>query len=110
MDKVLVAYEKLHSAMPPIGFFNRNKRVGAYLKISKMLQKMLDNQEISYDDGLYVLSVLARKCAPFQKSAMMAALNLEDIRQLLPAIGFKYANDFRCSLRLYPVDDNTPTP
>jgi hypothetical protein len=71
-----------------------------------MLQIMIDKDDISEDDGLYLLSVLVRKCSRFQKAAMMTALNLTTIeRKYLSNIGFKYSNDFRCSLRMYPVDD-----
>ncbi|KAF3980702.1 MAG: hypothetical protein HFP76_00710 [Methylococcales symbiont of Iophon sp. n. MRB-2018] len=106
MDKTLVAYDKLYSSIPPIGFINRKKRIAAFLKISNMLQIMVDKDEVSENDGLYLLSVLARKCSRFQKAAMMTALNLTTIdRSLVSDIGFKYSNDFRCSLRMYPVDD-----
>lgn len=111
MDKTAAIYDQLYNSIPPIGFINRKKRVVAFLKITNMLQVMVDNGEVSEDDGLYVLSVLVRKCSRFQKAAMMAALNLPTIdRKLISAIGFRYANDFRCSLRLYPVDDIPPQP
>jgi hypothetical protein len=106
MDKTLVAYDKLYSSIPSIGFLNRKKRIAAFLKITNMLQIMIDKDDISEDDGLYLLSVLVRKCSRFQKAAMMTALNLTTIeRKYLSNIGFKYSNDFRCSLRMYPVDD-----
>lgn len=106
MNKTLEAYDKLFNNIPPIGFMNRKKRIVAFLKITNMLQLMVNKEEISEDEGLYLLSVLVRKCSRFQKSAMMAALNLPTIeRKLVSAIGFRYANDFRCSLRMYPVDD-----
>jgi hypothetical protein len=106
MDKTKEAYNKLFSSIPPIGFINRKKRIGAYLKITNMLQIMVDKEDVSEDDGLYLLSVLVRKCSRFQKAAMMTALNLTSIdRSLVSDIGFRYSNDFRCSLRMYPVDD-----
>ena len=107
MDNALEAYDKLYSSIPPIGFMNRKKRVSAFLKITNMLQEMIDEEKVSEDDGLYLLSVLVRKCSRFQKAAMMTALNLKNIdRKLISNIGFKYSNDFRCSLRMYPLDDN----
>ncbi len=106
MSKALEIYDKLYSSIPPIGFINRKKRIAAFLKITNMLQQMIDEEMVSEDDGLYLLSVMVRKCTRFQKAAMMTALNLETIdRKLVSTIGFKYSNDFRCSLRLYPVDD-----
>jgi hypothetical protein len=53
-----------------------------------------------------LLSILARKCAPFQKAAMMVALNLASIsRKQIQPIGFRYANEMRCNLQMLPVDD-----
>lgn len=108
-DKSLQAYEKLYQSVPPIGFLNRKKRIAAYLKVTGLAQRMIDAQEISEEQALYLLSILARKCAPFQKAMMMTALNLANIdRCLLRPVGFKYANEFRCSLQLLPVDDSLP--
>lgn len=99
------AYEQLFKSVPDIGFLNRKKRIGAYLKVTKIAQELIDEEKISEDQGLYLLSILVRKYSPFQKASMMAALNLSDIeRKLISAIGFKYANDFRSSLKMMPVE------
>ena len=106
MDKSLEAYEKLYESMPSIGLLNRKKRIIAFLKVTKTTQKLIDNQEISEDNALYLLSVLSRKCASFQKSSVMAALNLQELdRKLLRDIGFKFANDLRCNMQMLPIDD-----
>ncbi len=105
-DKSLQAYDKLYQSMPSIGFLNRKKRIAAYLKVTALAQRMVEDQEISEEQALYLLSILVRKCAPFQKAMMMAALNLANIdRRALSPLAFKYANEFRCSLQLLPVDD-----
>ena len=106
-DKSLQAYDKLYQSIPAIGFLSRKKRIAAYLKVTGLAQRMIDDQEISEEQAFYLLSILVRKCAPFQKAMMMAALNLASIdRRLLQPVGFKYANEFRGSLQLLPVDDN----
>lgn len=106
-DISLQAYDKLHSNIPSIGFLSRKKRIKAYLKITAMAQDMIDEQEISEEQAIFLLSILARKSSPFQKAAMMTALNLAKIdKKLFSAVGFKYANELRCSLQLLPVDDN----
>lgn len=106
-NQSLQAYEKLYESVPSIGFLSRKKRIAAYLTVTDQAQRMIDEQEISEEQALYLLSILARKCAAFQKAMMMTALNLTNIdrRQLKP-VAFKYANEFRCSLQLYPVDEN----
>ena len=105
-DKSILAYDKLYRQIPSIGFLSRKKRVMAYLKVTKLAQQLIDEQEISEDQTLYLLSILARKCAPFRKATMMAALNLGSIdRKAIQPIGFKYANEFRCNLQMLPVDD-----
>ena len=105
-DKSIEAYEKLYTSIPSIGFLSRKKRVIAFLKITKMTQQMIDDHEISEDQALYLLSILVRKCARFQKAAMMVALNLADIsRKQIQPIGFKYANNMRCNMQMLPVDD-----
>lgn len=106
-DKSLQAYDKLHQSVPSIGFLSRKKRIAAYLKVTGLAQRMIDDQEISEEQALYLLSILARKCAPFQKAMMMTALNLASIdRRLLQPVAFKYANEFRCSMQLLPVGDD----
>lgn len=105
-EKSILAYDKLYSNMPSIGCLSRKKRILAYFKIAEMTQVMIDEGEISEDYALFILSILARKCSSFQKAAMMVALNLNTIdkKRLFP-IGFKYANEYRCSLQMLPVDD-----
>ncbi len=105
-EKSLEFYEELCSNMPSIGFLSRKKRVLAYLYVTKKVQEMIDNKEISEENALFLLSVLVRKHSPFQKATMMAALNLSSIdRKHIQDIGFKYANDFRCSLKMMPIDE-----
>jgi len=109
-EKSLKFYDNICNTMPSIGFISRKKRVYAYLDVTKKVQKLVDDQEISEDNALFLLSVLVRKHSPFQKATMMAALNLASIdRKLIKPIGFKYANDFRCSLKMMPVDDVKPS-
>lgn len=105
-EKSLEFYDTLCTTMPSIGFMSRKKRVYAYLDVTKKMQKLIDEQDISEENALFLLSVLVRKHSPFQKATMMAALNLANIdRKLIRPIGFRYANDFRCSLKMMPVDD-----
>ncbi len=104
-DASIKAYDKLYKSVPAIGFLNRKKRIRAYLKVTNIAQQLIDEEEISEDQALYLLSILVRKYSPFQKASMMAALNLSDIeRELISSVGFKYANGFRCSLKIMPVD------
>ena len=106
-DTSIQAYDKLNRSVPSIGFLSRKKRIAAYIKVTEITQHMIDEQEISEDHALFLLSILVRKCSPFQKATMMVALNLPNIdKKLLQPVGFKYANEFRCSLKLYPVDDD----
>jgi hypothetical protein len=105
-DKSIEAYDALYKSIPSIGFLNRKKRVVAYLKVTKLAQQLVDDQVISEDNAYYLLSILARKCSVFQKTAMMAALNLEKIdRKLIKPVGFKYANEMRSNLHMLPIDD-----
>jgi hypothetical protein len=105
-DKSLEAYDRLHSSIPSIGFLSRKKRAIAYIKVTKLAQQILDEEEFSEENLLFLLSVLAKKNASFQKASMMMALNLSTInRKLIPLIGFKYANNMRCNLQMLPVDD-----
>ncbi len=106
-DKSMKAYDKLYQNIPSIGFLNRKKRVAAFLKVTALAQQMIDDQEISEDHAIFLLSILVRKCATFQKAAMMAALNLASIdRSVIKPVGFKYANEMRCSLQMLPVDED----
>jgi len=107
-DKSLDAYEKLYQKLPSIGFLSRKKRVIAYLKVTKLAQQLIDDEEISEDNALYLLSVLARKSSSFQKAATMTALNLQQIdKAAIRAVGFKFANNLRCNLQMLPIDDIT---
>lgn len=109
-EKTLEAYDKLFNEMPSIGFINRKKRVMAFLKVTKYAQHLIDKEEISEENALYLLSIMVRKHAPFQKAAMMTALNLPNIdRKAIKSIGFKYANEMRCNMQMYPVDDSNLT-
>lgn len=104
-DKSIAAYEKLYQSIPSIGFLNRKKRVIAYLKVTKLAQELIDKGELSEDNAKYILSILVRKHAPFQKATMMAALNLSSIdKKLISSIGFQYANEFRGNMQMLPID------
>lgn len=97
----LEVYEKFLKSMPSIGFVNRNKRIKAYIKVTNLAQKMIDNQEISEDEALFVLSIMAKKSNPFRKAITMTALSLETLpKGAIKAIGFKYADEMRCTLNL----------
>jgi len=106
-DKSLAAYDALKNSMPSIGYLSRKKRIIAFLKVSKKAQEMIDKQDISEDNALYLLSILTKKTADFQKSAMMAAMHLGTVdRKIIPAVGFRYANEMRANLQMLPVDDS----
>ncbi len=108
-DKSLAAYESLKKSMPSIGFLNRKKRIIAFLKVAKKAQELIDNKDVSEDNALYLLSIMTKKNADFQKSAMMAAMHLATVnRKIVPAVGFRYANEMRANLQLLPIDDITP--
>lgn len=108
-DKSLEFYDKLYNSIPSIGFLSQKKRIAAYIKITDMTQKMVDDEQISEENALFLLSILVGKCSSFQKSTMMVALNLPKFnKKRLKPIGFKYANDFRCNLMLLPVEDDNP--
>jgi hypothetical protein len=111
-DTSLKAYDTLYKSVPAIGFLNRKKRVRAYIEVTKIAQQMIDGEEISEDQALYLLSILVRKYSRFQKASMMTALNLSAIkRKKISSVGLKYANDFRCSMKMMPVDyDNSIQP
>lgn len=106
-DKSIEVYDTLYQSIPSIGFFSRKKRIIAYLKVTKIAQQMIDEKEISEENALYLLSILAQKSAVFQKAAMMTALNLATIdRKLIPAVSFKHANEMRCNLQMLPIDED----
>lgn len=107
-DTSLESYDTLHNSIPSIGFLSRRKRIIAYLKVTKLAQNMINDETISEDNALYLISVLMRKSSDFQKSATMVALNLETINhKIIPPIGFKFANNMRCNLQMLPIDDRT---
>ncbi|BCG63135.1 MAG: hypothetical protein methR_P0826 [Methyloprofundus sp.] len=94
-------FEKLRSNMPSIGFINRKKRIKAYIEITKIAEFMLDNEEISAEEMLFVFSLLMRKYSPFQKSAMMTALSLDSLpKNILSPIGLKFVLEVRKNLSL----------
>lgn len=102
----LEAYDKLNNSVPSIGFLSQKKRAIAYIKVTKIAQKMIDDKEVSEDNMLFLLSILVKKNAIFQKAAMMAALKLEKIdRKLISLVGFKHANNMRCNIQMQPIDD-----
>ena len=110
-DISLKSYDKLSSNVPSIGFLSQKKRAVAFLKVTQLAQQMIDAEEISEDNALFLLSTLVRKNKSFQKAAMATALRLADInRNLITLVGFKYANNMRCNLQMHPVDDTTFQP
>ncbi len=87
--------------MPSIGFINRNKRIKAYIKVTNFAQKMIASDEISEDEALFVLSIMAKKSNSFRKAITMTALSLETLpKGAVKAVGFKYANAMRINLNL----------
>lgn len=107
-DPVLV-YKKLIDVMPSIGFVNRKKRVQAFLKVTKLAQEMIDAEEMTEDEAMFVLSLMIKKSGDFRKAGMMTAMSLHAIPEsAIKDVGFKYANQMRCNLQLHPVDDREP--
>ncbi len=104
-DNAIKAFEKLARSVPDIGFLSRKKRVLAYLVVSTNAQRMIDNEEISEDEAIFILSLLMRKHRNFQKAAMMAALNLPKLdREMIKPIDRKYLNEVRKHLKHAPVE------
>lgn len=107
-DKSFKAYDKLNNSIPSIGFLSRKKRIIAYIKVTKTAQLMVDNKEISEENAVFLLSILVRKVPSFQKAAMMVALNLPTMdKKILQSVGFRYANEMRCNLKMMPVDSDS---
>lgn len=105
VEKSLEAYEQLSQSVPSIGFLSRTKRIKAYLTVTKLAQSLIDDEEVTEEEALFMLSILSRKHAAFQKAVMMTALNLAKIdKKALTPIGFHYVNEFRTSLQMTPVD------
>ena len=104
-DNAIKAFEKLARSVPDIGFMNRRKRVLAYLVVSTNAQRMIDNEEISEEEAVFILSLLMRKHRNFQKAAMMAALTLPKLdKEMIKPIDRKYLNEVRKHLKHAPVD------
>lgn len=100
-------YEKLLKSMPSIGFISRKKRIKAYIKVTNLTQKMITDEEITEDEALFILSLLAKKSNDFRKAATMTALSLEALsNNVIKATGFRYVNQMRCNLNLHPVGDS----
>ena len=103
-------YKKFHQSMPSIGFISRKKRIKAYIKVTNLAQKMINDEDINEDEAIFILSLMAKKSNDFRKAATMAALSLNTLpNNVLKAAGFRYANEMRCNLNLLPVDDITET-
>ena len=100
-EKTTEAYDKLLKNMPSIGFLNRKKRVKAYIELTQIAEYMLESQEMTEDEALFIFSLLMRKQANFQKAAMMTALSLESISKgVLSPIGAKFILEVRNNLNL----------
>lgn len=101
------AFEKLCENMPSIGFISRKKRIKGYVQLTEMTQYMISNEEINDEGALLILSVMMRKCADFQKAAMMTALSLNSIKKnSLPPIGLKFVLEVRKNLKLPSTHHN----
>lgn len=104
-DKAIKAFEKLARSVPDIGFMSRRKRILAYLVVSTNAQRMIDNEEISEKEAIFLLSLLMRKHKNFQKAAMMAALNLSRLdKEMIKPLDRKYLNEVRKHLKHAPID------
>lgn len=105
-DQSFAAYEKLQSNMPSIGFFSRKKRIKAYVTITRLAEEMIKNEEISQEQALFLLSILVRKSADFQKATMMTALNLANFKKdQINEIGMTHANEFRAHIQMLPIEE-----
>jgi len=100
-DKITLAYEKLRENMPSIGFLSHKKRIKAYIEVTNIAEYMINSDEVSEEDALFILSMLMRKFARFQKAASMTAMSLENIgRKVMSPIGVKFAVAARRNLNL----------
>ena len=96
-----LAYEKLLKNMPSIGFINRKKRIKAYIQLTEIAQYMITSEELTEEGAMFILSIMMRKCANFQKATMMSALSLNTIgKNILSPIGLKFALEVRRNLNL----------
>jgi hypothetical protein len=106
--RTLKVFTELYDIMPPIGFISRNKRVSAYLTVTSHAQKIIDSEQITEGEILFLLSMMVRKKKDFQKAAMMTVLSLPKMDiSLLSTVGFKFANDIRVNMQLTPVSKET---
>jgi len=100
-DKITLAYEKIRKNMPSIGFLSPKKRIKAYINITKVVEFMIQSDEISEQDALFIFSMLMRKFSQFQKAASMTAMSLDKIgRHVMPPIGVQFAVAARRNLNL----------
>lgn len=105
-DPILV-YQTLLKKMPAIGFINHNKRIRSYIVVTNLAEKMIENEEITEEEALFILSIMTKKSHAFRKAATMTALSLNTLpKTAVKKTGFKYANQMRCNLNLHPVDDH----
>jgi len=95
-DRAIRAFEELALNVPKIGFLNHQKRIRAYLTVSKNTQQMIDDGEINEEEALFILSLLMRKHKNFQKAAMMAALNFSKLdKKSMSSLDRKYLIEVR---------------
>lgn len=107
-QKTTTAFNQLRKNMPSIGFLSRKKRIKAYIQITQITDYMLNKDEINEESALFILSLLMRKCAAFQKAATMTALSLDSIgKDVLTPIGLKFSLEIRKNLSL-PVTHHNP--
>lgn len=103
-DQSMQAYETLTKTMPSIGFLSRKKRIIAFLKVTKKAQEMIDKQDISEDNALFLISVMTKKIADFQKSAMTTAMHLAGLnRKIIPAVGLNMLTKCGLIYRCYQL-------
>ena len=104
-----LAYEKLLKNMPSIGFISRKKRIKAYIEITNIADYMLKNEEVSMEGMLFILSMMMRKCADFQKAATMTAFSLDSIgKDVLSPIGLNFNLEIRKNLNLPKTHHTKP--
>ena len=99
-DNSIQAFNKLCNHIPSIGFLSRTKRIRAYISVTNLAQKMIDNKEFTEEEALFVLSLMMRKHSDFQKAASMTALNLAQLgSEPFKPIGFLFANEMRKNMK-----------
>ncbi len=100
-ESTAIAFSKLRENMPSIGIFSRKKRIKGYIQLTEIAQYMISSKEITEEAAMLILSVMMRKCADFQKAAMMTALSLNTIgKNILPPLGLKFILEVRKNLNL----------